>query len=276
MIQQKVKIISNQRVGRDYFKLKFLSRKIGAQAKPGQFVMLRISDGITPFLRRPFGVHSVCDGKVEILYEVVGKGTQALSEKKTAERLDVIGPLGNGFDQRPKTKDPRLILVAGGMGVAPLTFLAEKLMECQMSNVKCQILALLGARTRNQVLCERDFKRLGCEVKIATDDGSRGFKGYVSELLKNILAARFKLHATGKRGTCCLQPAAQIYACGPRPMLKAIQKICGEKNIPCQASLEEHLACGVGACMGCAVKTVNGFKRVCKDGPVFDIEEVMF
>lgn len=275
MIQQKVKIVSNQRVGPGYFKLKFACREIARCVLPGQFVMVRVSDGFTPLLRRPFGVHSTSGGKIEILYEMVGKGTQALAEKKSGEALDVLGPLGNGFDYRfPVFPFSRLpVLVAGGMGVAPLFFLAQKLssikhrassIEALGSRIKIQV--LIGVKTKNAVLCENEFKRLGYEVKVATDDGSRGFKGYVSDLLKSIL-----------RNTQYAVRNAEIYACGPRPMLKEIKKICLQKNIPGQASLEEHMACGIGACMGCAAKTVDdGFKRVCKEGPVFDIAEVIF
>jgi dihydroorotate dehydrogenase electron transfer subunit len=252
MVRQKiVKIIYNRQVKGNYFKLGLAFKELAEEAKPGQFIHVRVKDGFEPLLRRPFGVHRISGDKVEILYEVLGKGTQILSAKKAGENLDVLGPLGNGFNY---TKTP--VLVAGGMGVAPLLFLAEKLSQRKAQSAKRKILVLIGAKNKNHILCEEEFKKLGCEVKIATDDGSRGFKGKVTDLLKEML-----------RGT--------IYACGPRPMLKEIRKLCLAKHIPCQASFEENIACGLGACMGCAIKTAGGFKRVCLDGPVFEIGEVL-
>ena len=216
-------------------------------------------------LRRPFSIHRAGKGKLEVLYAVVGEGTRLLSQKKPGKHLDVIGPLGNGFDyERRTTNDERLILVAGGMGVAPLIFLAEKL--GQRSKVKGQgkPLVLLGAGTKKQVLCEKEFKQLGCEVMVATDDGSVGFKGKVTDLLKDFL--RPTSHV----------PRPTVYACGPRPMLRALSRISLKNNIPAQISLEEHMSCGIGACMGCVVDTLQGFKRVCKEGPVFDAGQILW
>jgi len=263
-LQKKVKIILNKPAGEKYFRLQFKWPQLACEAKPGQFIQVRVSDSFEPLLRRPFGIHRTSGGNVEILYEIVGKGTQALSKKSSQDYLDVMGPLGNGFalSTASTLNAKRCILVAGGMGVAPLIFLAEKLRKSQIPNPKSQILVLIGAKTKNQILCADEFKRLDCEVKIATDDGSLGYKGYVSELLNKILS-------TMDYGLSI------IYACGPRPMLKALQKICLEKKIPCQASFEENIACGLGACLGCAIKTKDGFKRVCFDGPVFEIKEVV-
>jgi len=264
VVQKKVKILANQRIKDNYFKLVLADRSVAKAALPGQFIHARITADFEPLLRRPFSIHRAGKGNLEILYEVVGNGTSILSQKKTGDYLDIMGPLGNGFKIptpylpcRPAgtLNATRCILVAGGMGVAPLIFLAEKL-------VKSKILVLIGAKTKLQILCENEFKKLGCEVKIATDDGSSGFKGYVSDLLKHFLSTVDRRPST-------------IYACGPKPMLKEIKKVCATRNIFCQASFEENIACGLGACLGCAVKTRNGFKRVCVDGPVFDIKEVV-
>lgn len=222
-------------------------------AKPGQFLEIKISDGYEPLLRRPFSIHRRRGKDIEIIYRIAGRGTEILSQRKVGEYLNVIGPLGNGFsilDSQPS------ILVAGGMGVAPLVFLAEKL-------AKSKTLVLLGAKTKRQILCEKEFRDLGCEVKVATDDGSRGFKGKVTDLLKHLLPTLSSQLST-------------IYACGPKLMLKEIALISKQYNIPAQVSLEEHMACGIGACLGCVVKTKDGFKRVCKEGPVFNADEIVW
>ena len=259
MFLVKAKIIYNKRVKNNFFHCLILAPSVALAAKPGQFVDVRINDRYEPLLRRPFGVHNVNGKTFEILYEVVGKGTELFSQKKTGEYLDVLGPLGNGFSIDQRTKEPknqRTILVAGGMGVAPLAFLAKELK-------KTKPVVLIGAKTKNHITCEYEFKKLGCDVKIATDDGSRGFKGYVSDLLKKLLTTDYCLQST-------------VYACGPRPMLKEICRIAKEHHLPTQVSLEEHMSCGVGACLGCAVNTKQGFRRVCKDGPVFSAQDLIW
>ncbi|MCX5702329.1 MAG: dihydroorotate dehydrogenase electron transfer subunit [Candidatus Omnitrophica bacterium] len=271
ILQLKAKLIYNKRVSGRYLHLAVEAPKIANVAKPGQFIEVRVSDGLEPFLRRPFSVHSIRGGQIEILYEVFGRGTEVLSQRKPEESLDIIGPLGNGFDYKPQATGHRLqVLVAGGMGVAPLTFLAERLKKLQapclsgrQASSKLQALVLIGAKTKKEILCEKEFQNLGCEVKIATDDGSRGFKGYVSNLLIKVLST-----------VDCRQ--STIYACGPKPMLKEIARVSKKYNIPAQISLEEHMACGIGACLGCVVNTKNGYQRVCKEGPVFDAEKIIW
>ena len=258
MVQLKAKIVHNKIVQANYFHCAVAAAKIASLASPGQFVNIKVSDSIEPLLRRPFSIHRVSMADIEILYEIVGPGTEILSQKNAGEYLDIIGPLGTGFtfNDRPRERQTeRTILVAGGMGVAPLLFLAEKLK-------KHNPLVLLGVKTKSQILCEKDFKDLGCEVRIATDDGSRGFKGKVTDLLKHLPS------------TIDHRPST-IYACGPRPMLKEISLVSKKHNIPAQISLEEHMACGIGACLGCAVKTKSGFQRVCKEGPVFAADEII-
>jgi dihydroorotate dehydrogenase electron transfer subunit len=263
--QIKVKIISHKRLKENYWHLELVSRIIAKCASPGQFLNIEVGNGIEPLLRRPISIHSVSGSKVRLIYEVVGRGTQILSERNPGDLVEVIGPLGNGFDYSRhacrqagtgELANWRTILVAGGMGVAPLVFLAEKI---KLSKP----LVLIGARTRKQVLCSREFKALGCAVEIATDDGSRGFKGKVTDLLK------YRLSPIGYR-------LSAIYACGPRQMLKTITGIARENKINAQFSLEEHMACGIGACLGCVVSTKAGYKRVCKDGPVFSGKELIW
>jgi len=254
--QIKAKIISNQRWRGNYWHLEFDSSLIARAALPGQFVNIRVSDTLEPLLRRPISIHGVKAPKIKIIYEVLGKGTQILANRKPGEFLDILGPLGNGFNySRPAKSTPaKNILIAGGMGVAPLVFLAEKLKLGKP-------LVLIGARTRQQILCLQEFKALGCTVKLATDDGSLGFKGRVTDLLSLLLEQTKPLG---------------LFSCGPHPMLKTVAQIAREHKIPTQLSLEEHMACGIGACLGCVVSTKAGYKSVCKDGPVFSSEELIW
>ena len=266
MKQLNAKILSNNKVASGFYKMRIESAYLGRNAKPGQFVEVRCSDSADPLLRRPLGAHRISKNGVEILYEVVGKGTGLLSKRRPGELLDVIGPLGNGFSLNPKPYTLNPILVAGGVGVAPLLALAEKL-KCSKN-----LHVLIGARSKSHVLCEEDFKKAGAKVFVATEDGSRGYKGLITEVLRDFLNPK----------PYALNPV--IYACGPNGMLKEVARLAKERRIPCQVSLEEKMACGVGVCLGCPVKvnkkTEYGkrkkeeYKMVCKDGPVFNAEEI--
>lgn len=245
-------------ISADYFKMTLYSANIALEALPGQFVEMKASDSLDPLLRRPLGIHRVQGKTFDILCNIVGKGTRILSEKKEGDYVDVIGPLGNGFDLAVSCGNRQApIIVAGGMGVAPMVFLAEKLMEARST-------VLIGARTKNHILCVNEFKDFGCRVKVATDDGSRGHKGRVTELLNNFLRSTIN------------QERPTIYACGPEPMLKEVSRVVKEYAVPAQISLEAHMSCGIGACLGCVVQTKDGFKRVCKEGPVFNAEEIVW
>jgi dihydroorotate dehydrogenase electron transfer subunit len=250
------RIISNKEVSQKFYRMRLKSAYLAKTAKPGQFVEVRCSNDLDPLLRRPFGVHRINTSGIEMLYEVVGNGTEILSHRKAGSILDMIGPLGNGFDALPSKT---AILVAGGIGVAPLMALAEKL----AIGKKKKIFVIVGARTRSHILCEKEFKSIGCSVKIVTEDGSKGPKGLATDLLKESLSA-------GEP-----RPEA-IYACGPTGMLKAVAAIAKAYRVPCQVSLEERMACGVGVCLGCPVKVRpdGGYRMVCKDGPVFNAEEI--
>lgn len=264
MHQEKAALRYNKSIGKNYFHLAFNSAKIAKAATAGQFVHVKIGTTQEPFLRRPFGIHRIKGNRVEILYEVIGGGTRLLSQKKQGSYIDVLGPLGNGYDYRYaliRRKTP--VLVAGGIGVAPLLFLAEQLTQNAKYKTQDNIEVLLGGKSKNQILCEKEFKKIGCDVTIATDDGSRGFKGKVTALLAETLSI------IGHR-------LVVIYACGPRPMLEEISRISTQRGIFAQVSLEEHMACGIGACLGCAIETKSGYQRVCKEGPVFDSEEIVW
>ncbi len=264
IFQVKAKVLSQKKIKGSYWHCELNAPQIAKCSLPGQFINIRVNDDYEPLLRRPISIHGVSGTRIKIFYEVVGKATEILSQRKKGEPLDIIGPLGNGFDPgKQKTEDRRQVLVAGGMGVAPLIFLAEKLTEVKSQKSKVKTVVLIGARTKDELLCVNDFKKLGCDVKIATDDGSSGFKCRVSELLKHLLStSRY--------------PLSTIYACGPKLMLKAVADISNERGIPAQLSLEEHMSCGIGACLGCAVKTKAGLKRVCKEGPVFIAEDLIW
>jgi dihydroorotate dehydrogenase electron transfer subunit len=281
--QTKAEIVFNQRIRGKYFHCFLRAPKIAQAAQPGQFVQIRVADGSAPLLRRPFSIAGIRDtgyGKqVEILYGVIGEGSRLLSQKREGEFLDIIGPLGNGFDFFSPHPAPRTpVLVAGGMGVAPLVFLAERIAYSVERIAYSKPLVLLGAKTVSQLLCEKEFKALGCEVKVATDDGSKGFHGRVTDLLMNFLSASRSsgippnfIRTAGKR-----YPLNAIYACGPHPMLKAVAALAKQYRIPAQVSLEAHMACGIGACLGCVVETIEGYKRVCQEGPVFPAQEVVW
>jgi dihydroorotate dehydrogenase electron transfer subunit len=260
MKQLKVKILANDKVSGSFYRMKLISGYLAKAAKPGQFVEVRCTAGVDPLLRRPLGVHRITKSGIEVLYEVVGKGTALLSEKRAGGELDIIGPLGNGFDLNASKS---AILIAGGIGVAPLVALAEELGKAHV---------IIGAKTKAHVLCESEFKRLGCTVSVATEDGSKGRKGLATELLKTALQIFPAPEAPDDR---IFQRNIQIYACGPMGMLKAVAAMAKSHRIRCQVSLEERMACGVGVCLGCPVKVKSGeYKMVCKDGPVFDAQEV--
>ena len=262
--QNKAKVISNRHVSGGYYKLVLDCPFISENVFPGQFAMLKVGDDQGLILRRALSVHRVIGRKTVFLYEVIGKGTQALSRRKPGESVDLLGPLGRGFDYLgAKIACRTPVLVAGGMGVAPLVLLAQRLTLNRKSKFPGKILVLIGAKTKAHILCEKEFKNLGCDVKIATDDGSRGFRGRVTALLEKTLSARG------------FGPAV-IYSCGPQPMLEELCRVSGSFHIPAQVSLEAHMACGIGACLGCVVNTRKGYKRVCKEGPVFEAKELIY
>jgi len=259
--QLRLKIKSVKKIKRDVFLISFFSPYLVRVSSPGNFLHLKISGVI---LRRPFSIHRVESDKVFVLFKVKGRGTKALASYKKEMVLDVIGPLGRGFRlPKPTEKNKCNILVAGGIGVAPLAFLAEKLSEIQNPKSKIQNLVLLGAKNKNEILCENDFKRLGYRVLIATEDGSKGYKGTVTQLLKDIVRdGRYEVRTT-------------VYACGPAEMFAAISRLIGNKpNIGCQVSFEQFMGCGLGVCSACVIKTKDGYKKVCRDGPVFDIKDI--
>ena len=262
-IQEKCRILDHQKISDRFYKLTLVSPYISSHAEPGQFVNIKCSEGLDPLLRRPLSIHRASpDHKTfELLYEVVGKGTELLRGHSVGEEVDVLGPLGQGFKVDPEKKIH--VLVAGGMGVAPLLALGERITkhDSQATYV------LIGAKNRDCVLCENDFRKVTDQVLVSTDDGSYGKKGLISDILLDFLNNTLSI-VDGR--------LSAVYACGPKPMLKAIAEIAFQKKIDYQVSMEERMACGVGACKGCPVKTKSGYKMVCKDGPVFRAEEIVW
>ncbi len=215
--------------------------------------MLRVAPGIDPLLRRPFSIHRMLEGgEFEVLFRVVGRGTRILANVHVGDRVDALGPLGRGF----RVEGNRPLIVGGGIGVAPLLFLAESFLE---AGIRPKL--LVGARTERDLLCQDDFSCLALPFAVATEDGSAGSPGQVTRLLAREIAE-------GTEGMT-------VYACGPLPMLKAVSRLCGEHGIPCQVSMEAHMACGIGACLGCVVPAPGGgYVRVCREGPVFQASEI--
>jgi dihydroorotate dehydrogenase electron transfer subunit len=227
---------------------------------PGQFVMVRVRDGVEPLLRRPLGIHRVSeDGtKFELLFREVGTGTAILAKVRAGDELDVLAPLGKGFHLGDEVKTP--LLVGGGIGVAPLLYLAETL----MASGKRPTL-ILGGRSDRDILCHGDFECLAVPCLFATEDGTLGETGFVTKVLGDELE---KMDKSARAGVL-------VQACGPTPMLTAVANMCASYKVGCEVSLESHMACGVGACRGCIVKS-DGDENlcVCKDGPVFDATEL--
>ncbi|MBQ7115789.1 MAG: dihydroorotate dehydrogenase electron transfer subunit [Clostridia bacterium] len=237
------KIIENAPLTETVFKMK-LQGDVSDITSSGQFVNIKL-DGL--YLRRPISVCDSEDGVLTLIYKVVGKGTEQMSEMIAGEELNILTGLGNGYDLSLAGDKP--LLLGGGVGVPPLYMLCKKLIA---EGKKVSV--VLGFNTKDEIFCEEDFKALGAEVFVTTVDGSYGIKGFVTDAMKEIDYTYF-------------------YTCGPEPMLKAIFKVSATSG---QFSFEERMGCGFGACMGCSCKTVTGYKRICKDGPVLKKEEILW
>jgi len=250
-------VVRHNQVSRDMWELEFIAPAIAPEALPGQFVHIRSTLGSNPLLRRPLSLYDVDKklGSITLLYKVVGTGTNLLTRIKTKEYVDVMGPLGKGFSLPAKGK--RVVLVGGGVGIAPLVYLA-RVLAAQCYQVK----GLHGVESRRQLVALDKMRQIGVDYMPSTMDGSAGFKGLVTELLqKKINPAEIDY----------------IYTCGPEAMMKAIADYAQERGIAGELSLEEYMACGVGACLGCARKLKpddENYVKICKDGPVFPMAGV--
>lgn len=257
--QQVVEIINNAPVSNGYYRLRINCGAHYASATPGQFVTLRLPDQTEPLLRRPFSIHRLPAGngdelQMDILYRMVGGFTRQLARQVPGNKLDMLGPIGHGFSVRLYQRP--VAVTAGGIGVAPLVFLAQRLK--QTGTDMNRIMVFLGGRSRSDILCAEIFSELGTQVTITTEDGTAGKQGLVTDPLQKWIKDN---------------NPEMIYACGPHPMLNAVGKAAQIHAIACEVSIETLMACGLGVCMGCAVSTNEageGYRHVCKDGPVFD------
>ena len=253
-IQNICRVAANEKLSARFYLLKIDAPAIARQIKPGQFVHIRVSEGMEPFFRRPFSVYRA-KKYVEIFYEPLGQGTKILVTKKKGDTLDILGPLGTSF-VLPSQGIKQVVMIAGGIGIAPFLILSDVL-----KNKGYELILLYGGRTRGHVYPMREFKRNGCRIFVATDDGSAGVQGRVSKLFPKIN----------------LDPKTTvIYTCGPQAMIAAVQEFARKNNLRGQAACEEVMACALGACLGCSIRTKSGYKTVCYDGPVFDLDEVIF
>ena len=264
----KVKILSRKEAAPNIYLMKLKAPEIVQNALPGQFIHIKCSKDNYPLLRRPLSIHRIDKekGEIFILFQVVGEGTKLLSKREVGDDLDVLGPLGNGFNIYPESK--KIMIIGGGIGVAPLLALCE-----ESTRQGKEVRVLIGALKKELVIGEENFRKSGAKVDVATDDGSYKYKGLVTDLLEETII---------KEGWL----PDQIFACGPKLKLKKVVEVSLEAHIDCQVSLEERMACGIGACLGCVckIKTKDKkedkvkyeYKRVCVDGPVFRGSEVVW
>ena len=242
MKQQILKVTENVRIAENVYKMVLESPELEEQ-KPGQFLNIRL-DGL--YLRRPISVCESDPGSAVIIYKVVGKGTEQLSRIRKREILDVLTGLGNGYDLSKAGDHP--LLIGGGAGVPPLVMLGRKLREAGK-----EVRAVLGFNTKAEVFGEAAFRETGCRTTVTTADGSYGVKGFVTDALP--------------------EEYSYFYTCGPEPMLRAVYRATRTSG---QFSFEERMGCGFGACMGCSCKTITGYKRICREGPVLEKEEILW
>ena len=269
------RILSHDALNSDHFLLTLDAPRMARASRPGQFVMLQAQPGRDPLLRRPMSVCGVVGSpprRLQILYKVTGHGTRLLSRQPKGATLAMLGPLGNGFRLPAKASGvraaarrkgdaaPRQVLVAGGVGIAIFPFVAEAL-----ARLGHRPLLLFGARSARDLVGLPLFGRGRLDVRFATEDGSRGSRGYVTNLLEPLLAAK--------------EPRPSLYVCGPTPMLRAVGDQAQKAGVPCQLALESQMPCGIGVCLGCVVaaadpNAVPPYPRVCTEGPVFEAGSV--
>jgi len=260
LIQGWFRVLENKELSPLNYRLVFEAPRIARSAKPGQFIQIGAQGCL---LKRPFSICDVNGAKVVVLYKIVGKGTAAMARLIKGDQLDAIGPLGKPFSRIPAWY--RRIFVGGGVGVPPLYFLAKAYRGTRKLDR-----ALIGARTKNDILYAPEFKKIGIAVEMATEDGSAGQKGFVTGPFQKLLAS---LDDNDKKHSV-------VFTCGPKGMMKAVAEICEPAGVTCIASLEEIMGCGIGVCMGCVVKVKQDgdffYKRVCREGPVMETDKIIW
>ena len=274
MTNEKCRVVSHREIGSGYRYIEFEAPEIAASATPGQFVHVRVPSLEKSALRRPFSIFNAEGGRLELLYKTVGRGTAALNEVKPGDEVEVMGPLGHGF---PLKCAGEALLVGGGYGVAPLYFLSRILLSSLPQSVNPsisqsvnpqlpQVHLFVGGRTKNDLLALDRFEALGgVKVHLATNDGSAGVKGLVTDPLDDEL---IRLRGEGGK--------FELFACGPDPMLKAVALRATGTGSKGWISMDRHMVCGVGACYACIQKTVRGNSRCCIEGPVFSAEDLVW
>ncbi len=254
------KVIRKEIWGNDYCLLSFKAPEIAKESRPGQFLMVRVSQSPYPLLRRPFSIHSKKGQNLEIFFQNTGIGTSILSEKQLGEEMEVLGPLGNGFHIQENYGQKTICLIGGGRGIAPLYFLALELIKKKQS-----VKVFFGANSSKDLRISSKFKKENIEILCSTEDGSSGYRGLVTDLFKKEMD---------------LMIPSFIYACGPQGMLKKISEFSKALSITAQLSLESIMGCGFGACWGCVKKIKKGktteWRKICEDGPVFFSDEVVW
>jgi dihydroorotate dehydrogenase electron transfer subunit len=257
----KARVLEIRKVSSNCYFLLLEEARIARESLPGQFLHIRIAENLTPFLRRPFSIAGASpeNGTLKIFFQIMGEGTRILSMAQKDDLLDCLGPLGSGFSSQ-KALNPS-VLLAGGIGAAPLLFLSEALLREEK-----KVIFYYGASSFEQIIPVKSYFPAEAEVFLATEDGSAGYSGFVTGAFQEALDNGLK--------------PGEIFACGPKPMLQELAKKNREWKFPMQISLEERMACGIGACQGCAVAVQeNGETRcrlVCRDGPVFNWDEVIW
>ncbi len=256
MKQTEALILERTALGPGYYYYRLLCPELADKAKPGQFIEIKASseETLDPLLSRPISIYRINpeEGSLAVIFKTVGRGTRRIAALQRGNKVSVFGPVGNGF-MLPEEAG-RIALIAGGIGMPPLFSLAERYPEKDFT-------LFYGGRSATDLLALDAWEQLGVPYKLATDDGSAGFHGLVTSLFeREHLAASFDY----------------VIACGPKPMLKAVQQLAARFRLPGAISLEAYMACGVGACLGCTCATSKGYRRVCVDGPVFEISEVTF
>ncbi len=244
-----LEITENKNICLNFYKFSVVSKEIASAACAGQFCMIGLEK---VFLRRPLSIYSADKktGTVSFLYKVVGKGTDILANLSAGSKINILGPLGQGYNLQVKD-NVESVLVAGGTGIASIHFLASSLSKPGS--------LYYGVRKKEELMCLNEFEKLGWKINISTEDGSYGYKGFVTDLL----AKQIKQDSI-------------VFVCGPTPMMKKVAEIVKDKKVSGYASLEQKMACGVGNCQGCAVKINNAYKMACKDGPVFPLSDITF
>jgi dihydroorotate dehydrogenase electron transfer subunit len=261
MLNDPAALITRKKDWGGYALLELRSPRIARRARPGQFLMVRVSDRPYPLLRRPFSIHALDADRLELFFARAGLGTAILADKRPGETLDILGPLGKGFTLPKAVKGKTFALVGGGRGIAPLYFLAQ---ELQTRGGRPRV--FYGGKSEADLPLLQKFAARKMDVFISTDDGSAGFPGLVTAMLEKDLARS--------------APPALIYACGPDAMMKRVGEIAAESRIPAQLSLESIMGCGIGACWGCVhmIRKPEGpeWVKICEEGPVFPAGDVVW